>query len=296
MLRMTPLHRAVMLLLVSLACATWIACGESKKKPPEADKSAAKKPSKKKAEGDKGKKKASDDNQDTKRPSALKTLEDRKEARAKKLSERRAKLKARRDARRKEMVEKKASAFSRKPATAEKTSAKDAKLGPVRTKPTPAMPVPTARVAAPPAPAPVVDALPIEHLLSLREARKMSETKRLTRMGPVVGIEPGERYNSFYFAPPKRSQFGIAVQVWKERTIGSVNERFNLMKRDYPNTNDTREVAKGSDREFFSNWNDIMSVTVAGMKKRTVVTISCGTKTCSLKQLYEIARATYSRI
>ena len=115
-------------------------------------------------------------------------------------------------------------------------------------------------------------------------------------MGPVVGIEPTDRYNSFYFAPPKRSQFGIAVQVWKERTIGSVNERFNLMKRDYPNTNDTREVAKGSDREFFSNWNDIMSVTVAGMKKRTVVTISCGTKTCSLKQLYAIARASYSRI
>ena len=282
-----------MLLALVAGCLLALnACGESKKesepvkaasKTSDGDKKS-KKGDDKKPEAEKRTKKKASKGRTGKRKTAIKSIEERRKERAKSLAERRAKLKKRREARRKERAGNPAQ--RRRPTSASRSRpAPTASMGPrVGLEPTPRRAAPT------------MSYLRIDHFITLSDARALTDTKRLSQIGPLVGVKPTDRYNSIYFAPPKRSRFGVAIQVWKERTIGGVNERFTRMKRDYPNVDKSREVSKGSDREFFSNWENIMSVTFAAMKKRTIITVSCGTKTCNLKQLYALARAAYGRL
>ena len=129
--------------------------------------------------------------------------------------------------------------------------------------------------------------LNIERILALPDVKQLTGMKRLTDLGPLVGIPQSEMYNSRYMAPPKRSTFGVSVQVWKETLMRDMNERYSRMRRDYPNVTDTNAVTP---KGFFSYWNDLMTLVFMDFQKKLLVAVSCSTKVCSPEKLYELAK------
>lgn len=128
--------------------------------------------------------------------------------------------------------------------------------------------------------------LNVEKYLPLAEARRITTSKTLADAGSLPGIPGDHVYNSRYYAPPQRSEFGTALQVWKERTTKAALERFRAMKRDYPNVEDTAAITK---QGFFSYWNDIMTLAFLDISKKTIVSVSCGQGVCKPQTLFELA-------
>lgn len=153
---------------------------------------------------------------------------------------------------------------------------------------TPAAPgAQAARAAAPrPPAAPVVPPLEVARFLSLSQVRSITGSQTLSTVGTLAGIDPTPRYNSLYFAPPRRADFGVAIQVWKEATRRDANERFRRMRRDYPNAEDTSAVTP---KGMFSYWGDMMTLAFLDFSKKTLVAITCSQKICDQQELYKLA-------
>lgn len=130
---------------------------------------------------------------------------------------------------------------------------------------------------------PVLD---ITHFMSINEVRDLTGNQALAATGPLAGIPASATYNSMYFAPPKRSDFGVSVQVWREVTRRDANDRFRRMRRDFPNAEDTSAVTP---KGFFSQWNDLMALVFLDFTKRTIVTVTCSQSLCTPEQLFKLA-------
>jgi hypothetical protein len=135
--------------------------------------------------------------------------------------------------------------------------------------------------------------LDISQFLNVEDVRKIAGERAMMPIGALPGILASPYYNSTYFAPPKRAEFGVSLQVWRERTRRDANERFRRMKRDYPNAQDTTSVAANG---FFSSWQDIMTLSFMNFEKRTIVSVSCSAKLCSQAKLLELATSVKGRI
>lgn len=140
---------------------------------------------------------------------------------------------------------------------------------------------------------PTVDALNIDRLLPLAHIKQLVGKKRLTSLGALQGMVPTAAYNSRYVAGPKRSQFGVSIQVWKEVMTRDMNERFTRMRRDYSNVVNTSAVMP---KGFFSYWNDIMTLVFMDYQKKLIVAIACGQSFCNQEQLLDLAMKAKSQL
>ena len=129
--------------------------------------------------------------------------------------------------------------------------------------------------------------------LSLRDVRAITGESTLSAAGGLSGIAPSETYNSAYYARATRTKFGVSLQVWKERIRRDTNDRYQQMRRDYPNAEDITGVAPKS---FFSVFGDIMTLTFADLTKRTILSVSCSREVCSPDELVSLAKAAKGRL
>jgi hypothetical protein len=137
---------------------------------------------------------------------------------------------------------------------------------------------------------PVLD---VSKYLSVQNVRTLTGERTLTSMGRLKGIETGEGYNSIYFAPSVRSNFGVSLQVWKERIRRDANQRYTKMRADFPNPEDTTALGGKS---FISYFDDIISLTFADLTKRVIVSVSCSQKICTGDQLLSLANAVKEKL
>jgi len=131
-----------------------------------------------------------------------------------------------------------------------------------------------------------VPPLDVARFLSLSKVRSITGSQTLSTVGALSGIDPSPHYNSLYFAPPRRADFGVAIQVWRETTRRDANERFRRMRRDYPNAEDTSAVTP---KGLFSYWGDMMTLAFLDFSKKTIVAITCSQKICDQQELYKLA-------
>jgi hypothetical protein len=142
-------------------------------------------------------------------------------------------------------------------------------------------------------PATAEKTLRVKRYMTITDARKITGEATLSVGQPLAGIEPGARYNNAYFAPQLRSEFGVSLQVWKERIRRDANERYNKAKRDYPNAEETTAVAP---KAIFSYFGKIMTLTFADLAKSIVVSVSCGDTVCSPDELVSLAKLVKGRL
>ena len=133
----------------------------------------------------------------------------------------------------------------------------------------------------------------LKKYISQGDIRKLLSNDTLVEEGGLSGIAPSEGYNSVYFAPPVRSTFGVAVQVWRDKTRRDANVRFRRMRAQYANAEDTTAPTAKS---FVSQWDDILTLTFANLTKRVVVSVSCSTTICKPAQLLSVAKAISAKL
>jgi len=146
------------------------------------------------------------------------------------------------------------------------------------------------RGASPTQKKPVLD---VSRFLSVQDVRTLTGERTLTTMGHLKGIPTDESYNSAYFAPSTRSNFGVALQVWKERIRRDANQRYTQMRADFPNAEDTTALGGKS---FISHFDDIVTLTFADLTKRVIVSVSCGQRICTGDQLLSLANAVKEKL
>jgi hypothetical protein len=153
--------------------------------------------------------------------------------------------------------------------------------------------VPIAEAAAPAQPTAGPPGLDISRYLNINDVRRITGDRTLTPNGTLSGIPASETYNSVYFAPPVRANFGVSLQIWVERTRRDANDRFRRMRRDFSNAEDTSAAGP---KAFFSYWNDILTVSFSDLTKRIVVSVSCNSSICKPDQLLALANAVRERL
>jgi hypothetical protein len=127
----------------------------------------------------------------------------------------------------------------------------------------------------------------LKKYITLADIRKIVSNDTLVEEGGLSGIAPSDTYNSIYFAPPARATFGVAVQVWRDKTRRDANVRFRRMRAQYANAEDTTAPTAKS---FVSQWHDILTLSFANLTKRMVVSVSCSTTICKPAQLLGVAK------
>jgi hypothetical protein len=135
--------------------------------------------------------------------------------------------------------------------------------------------------------------LEIGRYLTIADVRTLTGDRTLAPAGSLSGIPASDTYNSLYFAPPVRVNFGLSLQVWKEKTRRDANERYRRMEKEYPNAEDTPAVPPKS---FLSQWNDILALSFTDLTKRVIVSVSCHQNVCTPAELVEVAKLVKSRI
>ena len=146
----------------------------------------------------------------------------------------------------------------------------------------------------PPAPAePKRPVLDVARFLPVKDLRTLTGERTLAAKGQLAGIPATETYNSAYFAPSKRSEFGVSLQVWKERIRRDVNQRFERMRADFPNAEDTTAIGP---KGFISYYDDIVTLTFADLSRRVVASVSCSQKICTGEQLLSVANAVNEKL
>jgi hypothetical protein len=136
-------------------------------------------------------------------------------------------------------------------------------------------------------------AMSLKKYITESDVRKLLSDQALVEEGGLSGLAPSEGYNSVYFAPPVRSTFGVAVQVWRDKTRRDANVRFRRMRSQYANAEDTTAPTAKS---FVSQWDDILTLSFANLTKRIVVSVSCSTTICKPAQLLSIAKTISAKL
>ena len=112
-------------------------------------------------------------------------------------------------------------------------------------------------------------------------------------MGPLKGIPVGASHNSISFGMGGPDQLAVALQVWQESTRIDANERYEAMRAQYPNAEDTTGLTA---KTLFSYWNDLMTLTFLDFTRRMVISVTCNQSVCSQKQLLELTKLVQSRM
>ena len=150
-----------------------------------------------------------------------------------------------------------------------------------------------ATIEARTAPKPAKRVLSLKKFITQADLRKLVSNDTLVEDGGLSGVPASEGYNSVYFAPPVRSTFGVAVQVWKDKTRRDANVRFRRMRAQYANAEDTTAPTAKS---FISQWDEILTLSFANLTKRMVVSVSCSTTICKPAQLLGVAKSISAKL
>ncbi len=173
-----------------------------------------------------------------------------------------------------------------------KTGRKQEKAAPPeKTKDRPAPP--TVRKALN-APKPAVRPLDLSQLIDRDQlARTINASSGLAKL-PITGQEPSPEYNHIRFGPMgTKAGLGLAIQVWRDNSIGAARIRFQSFRKSYPEVSDNRTVTTNT---FFSQYGDRIYVGYLVTRAKVNVVVSCATDLCTPDTIVKVALGLKERL
>ena len=169
--------------------------------------------------------------------------------------------------------------------------------------PKPAAPPPT---AAPPTAAPPPSAgsgivserdrgppLDITGYLSAADLERVFGKKLKFRRTNLAGVKPHKGYNALYYADAKGKEFGVSVQVWRDRNLVDSRTRYNTMRNTYSDVVETNRVTAQGFRSFYGN---VVSLVFADPRRPMLASVSCSIKFCTADSVIELSRRVAGRM
>ncbi len=157
--------------------------------------------------------------------------------------------------------------------------------------------VETAKTADPRRGLPEVTPPPVKvavaRLLTVIDVNRLLQEKGWIAYGPVQGIPPSEYFNSLIYRKPGTNRF-VTILVWEFPQYAQALEKWNEMAATYPNTQELKEMF--TKFVFFSNRNQVSTLTALREEKSTVLSISCHSEICDDTALYEMAKTAFGRV
>lgn len=121
--------------------------------------------------------------------------------------------------------------------------------------------------------------LSVSGLLNRSMVKKSTGFKGVLRPTKLRGVKASETYNSIRLESAKKGgDFGVALQVWKEKNPGAQSRRFNNLLRQYPGT--SRKPGLG-DSAFVASWSGVQYVVWLDRKEKYIAALTCGDSICS---------------
>lgn len=131
-------------------------------------------------------------------------------------------------------------------------------------------------------------------LLTLDDILRITETKRSFERKNLHGIPETSYYTSLYFAPKENeNEFGVSVQLWYEDNEVSLKNKYAQHFQTYPNAVEIKGIG---DKTFFAFWGDILYISFFEVKKKLIVTLSCGKNICNSDEIYELGKKVSMRL
>lgn len=169
----------------------------------------------------------------------------------------------------------------------------------------PRQPPPPAEPAAEPTPAPPAPpsparqeasaegALDISGYVSIADLERVIGPKIKLHRADLSGVAPSDGYNALYYQPDKGSEFGVAVQVWRDTGLSESRTRYNTMRNTYSNVAPTNKVTEQGFRSYFGS---TVTLVFADPRRPLVAAVTCSTKFCNADALIELSHRVAERL
>jgi hypothetical protein len=118
--------------------------------------------------------------------------------------------------------------------------------------------------------------------------------KGALRPGELPGVDPSSVYNVARLQPGGQSQFGVAIQVWKEPSPAVQSRRFQELMRQYDGS---KRVSGIGDSAFKASWGDLRYMVWVDRSNHYLATLICEQAICGDDdKLAELARKLRERL
>ncbi|MBR57081.1 MAG: hypothetical protein CMH54_03385 [Myxococcales bacterium] len=193
--------------------------------------------------------------------------------------------------------EKKTAAVEKKSITKEEKKA--AADEPAATKTPPAAkkrerPAPPSVHKAKTAPKPAERPLDLSQLIDRKLLARTIDAKTGLSELPMTGQDPSPNYNHLRLAPiGSKPGLGLAIQVWRDNSIGAARVRFQTFRKSYPEASDNRTVTTNT---FFSQYGDRIYVGYLVTRAKVNIVVSCTTELCTPDSIVKVALSLKERL
>ena len=123
--------------------------------------------------------------------------------------------------------------------------------------------------------------LKVDSVLSRTDVKAATGYRGILRPGELDGINAEANYNALRLTPTSRSQFGVAVQLWRETNPGAQSRRFNDLLRQYPGSERIRDIG---DSAFRASFGELRYLVWLDRKRRVTIALTCDDKVCKGEQ------------
>jgi len=135
--------------------------------------------------------------------------------------------------------------------------------------------------------------LDITGYLSAADLERVLGGKLKFRRTKLPGKKAHKGYNSLYYADSKGKEFGVSVQVWRDRNLVDSRTRFNTMRNTYSEVVETNRVTAQGFRSFYG---DVVSLVFADPRRPMLASVSCSIKFCTADSVIELSRRVAGRM
>jgi hypothetical protein len=118
-------------------------------------------------------------------------------------------------------------------------------------------------------------------------------SKHKLRRAALPGVKPSPTYNALYYAPAKGDDFGVGVQVWRDRNLVDSRTRFNTMRATWTNVVKTNKI---TEQGFRSHFGDVVTLVFADSRRPLVAAVTCDVAVCKADELIELATRVKTRL
>ena len=135
--------------------------------------------------------------------------------------------------------------------------------------------------------------LDITGYLSAADLERVLGKKAKFRRTNLPGVAPSKGHNSLYYADAKGKEFGVSVQVWRDRNLVDSRTRYNTMRGTYSDVVETNRVTAQGFRAFYGG---VVTLVFADARRPLVAAVSCSTKFCDANAVIELSRRVAGRM
>lgn len=157
----------------------------------------------------------------------------------------------------------------------------------------PPSPVPDLEADRPAPKAPAEPALDISGYLSIADLERVLDKKHSFRRSELPGLKATPDYNALYYADSRDKEFGVSVQVWRDRNLVDSRTRFNTLRNTYTDVVETNRVTAQGFRAYYGG---VVTLVFADPRRPLLAAVSCSIKMCSANAAIELSRRVSERM